>query len=279
MTNRYQTNGTKGEFEPGSDEQVLRNLVGITSTDDMDELELRLLGELYDEVLLQNLPDRALTVADLKHWHHRWLGNVYVWAGQERSVNLSKDGFPFASAALLTGLLVDFERNCLKPWTPCGSLAHDELVSAIAVTHVELILIHPFREGNGRLSRLLARRDGRAGRPRAAGLQQLGTAQGGLHSRRSRRTFGRLQPHVPVCGRGHSRWRCQPQRASLMWGKRTVGCCNLCSSCTTLRPVSTAVELATARSTAWRLGVLRWRSGVLGMLCPLGRDSGFFYRT
>jgi cell filamentation protein len=27
---------------------------------------------------------------------------------------------------------------------------------AIAVTHVELILIHPFREGNGRLARLLA---------------------------------------------------------------------------------------------------------------------------
>lgn len=32
----------------------------------------------------------------------------------------------------------------------------DELVNAIAVTHVELIVIHPFREGNGRLSRLLA---------------------------------------------------------------------------------------------------------------------------
>ncbi|MDZ7829356.1 MAG: Fic family protein [Halofilum sp. (in: g-proteobacteria)] len=30
------------------------------------------------------------------------------------------------------------------------------MVEAIAVTHVELILIHPFREGNGRLARLLA---------------------------------------------------------------------------------------------------------------------------
>ena len=156
MTDRYQTTGAEGEFEPNSNGRVLRNLVGITSPDDMDELELRLLGELYDEMLLQNLPDRALTVADLKHWHHRWLGNVYAWAGQERSVNLGKDGFPFASAALLTGLLMDFERKCLKPWTPCGNLGPDELVNAIAVTHVELILIHPFREGNGRLSRLLA---------------------------------------------------------------------------------------------------------------------------
>lgn len=30
------------------------------------------------------------------------------------------------------------------------------MAEAIAVTHVELILIHPFREGNGRLARLLA---------------------------------------------------------------------------------------------------------------------------
>jgi cell filamentation protein len=35
MTNRYQTTGAEGEFEPGSNGQVLRNLVGITSPDDM----------------------------------------------------------------------------------------------------------------------------------------------------------------------------------------------------------------------------------------------------
>ena len=156
MTGRYQTTGAEGEFEPGSNGQVLRNLVGITSAADMDELELQLLGELYDEVLVQNLPDRPLTVADLKHWHRLWLGNVYAWAGQERSVNLGKGGFQFASAGLLPGLLSDFERKCLTTWTPCGNLAPDELVHAIAVTHVELIIIHPFREGNGRLSRLLA---------------------------------------------------------------------------------------------------------------------------
>lgn len=156
MSDRYQVSGAEGEFEPGSNGQVLRNLVGITSPDDMDELELRLLGELYDEVLVQKLPNRPLTVADLKHWHRLWLGNVYAWAGQERSVNLGKGGFQFATAGLLPGLLRDLERKFLAPWTPCGKLDPEELVHAIAVTHVELILIHPFREGNGRLSRLLA---------------------------------------------------------------------------------------------------------------------------
>ena len=32
----------------------------------------------------------------------------------------------------------------------------DEVVHAVAIVHTELVLIHPFREGNGRLARMLA---------------------------------------------------------------------------------------------------------------------------
>lgn len=156
MTDRYSATGAEGEFEPGSNDRVLRNRIGITSPSDMDDLELSLLAQLYDEVLLQQLPDRRLGVQDLKAWHRLWLGNVYPWAGQERSVNVGKDGFQFAAAAQIPRLLGEFERQCLHRWTPCDGLSTDELIEAIAVTHVELILIHPFREGNGRLSRLLA---------------------------------------------------------------------------------------------------------------------------
>lgn len=156
MSNRYRVSGAEGEFEPGSDGQVLRNLVGINSVADMDELELELLLQLYKEVLVHGFPERTLCVKDLKDWHRLWLGNVYAWAGQERSVNMGKGGFAFAAAAQIPRLLSDFERNFLARWTPCDQLSNAELVEAIAVTHVEFILIHPFREGNGRLSRLLA---------------------------------------------------------------------------------------------------------------------------
>lgn len=156
MTDRYAVHGTQGEFQPGSNDLVLANKLGIQSVEDMNDLELELLQRLYEEVLVKHLPNRVLTVEDLKTWHRRWLGNVFEWAGQERSVNMVKDGFMFAASAQIPRLLADFERSCLARWTPCHDMDTDALVDAIAVTHVEFILIHPFREGNGRLSRLLA---------------------------------------------------------------------------------------------------------------------------
>ena len=156
MTDRYAVHGAQGEFQPGSNDLVLANKQGIQSVEDMHELELELLQRLYEDVLIEHLPNRALTVDDLKTWHRRWLGNVFDWAGQERSVTMSKDGFPFAASAQIPRLLAEFERSYLARWTPCYDMETDALVEAIAITHVEFILIHPFREGNGRLSRLLA---------------------------------------------------------------------------------------------------------------------------
>lgn len=156
MINRYDAQGAQSTYEPGSDEQVLANKLGITNTQDMDDAELVLLEKIYQSVLIEHLPDRALTVQDLQDWHRRWLGNIYPWAGQLRCVNLGKDGFFFAAAPQIPRLLVGFEKECLTPFTPCHHSSDESLIRAISLTHVEFILIHPFREGNGRLSRLLA---------------------------------------------------------------------------------------------------------------------------
>ncbi len=50
----------------------------------------------------------------------------------------------------------DFNDKFLKVYTPCKSMDEEQLIDALAKIHIEYILVHPFREGNGRLSRLLA---------------------------------------------------------------------------------------------------------------------------
>ena len=89
-------------------------------------------------------------------WHRHWLGNLYVWAGQYRSVNMGKGYFQFAAAHLIPKLMQTLENRFLSIYTPCNWMDDAQLVDALANVHIELILIHPFREGNGRLSRLLA---------------------------------------------------------------------------------------------------------------------------
>lgn len=52
--------------------------------------------------------------------------------------------------------MADFEKRPLTQFTPCHFKTHAEIAKALADVHTELVIIHPFREGNGRVSRMLA---------------------------------------------------------------------------------------------------------------------------
>lgn len=52
--------------------------------------------------------------------------------------------------------MAQFEKDFLAEYTPCHYSDKDELALALGIVHVELVLIHPFREGNGRVARLLS---------------------------------------------------------------------------------------------------------------------------
>ncbi len=156
MSDRYDTSGNiQAAFEPGSNDTVLRNKLGVTTESEMADIELSLLALLYEAVIASVRVGQPLTINDLCDWHRRWLGNVYEWAGEYRSVNMGKGNFQFAASARIPRLMDDLDSKILSTYTPCEGMTETQLAEAIAIVHVELILVHPFREGNGRLSRLL----------------------------------------------------------------------------------------------------------------------------
>lgn len=146
----------EAQYEPGSDGRVLPNRLGLTSKEDMDAAEARALEQAMDALVRTYGETHRFTATDLRDCHRIWLGDLYEWAGRYRQVNVSKDGFPFASAAQVPALMDQFEREVLSRCTPCRFTDLVQVVRAMAETHVELVLIHPFRDGNGRLARMLS---------------------------------------------------------------------------------------------------------------------------
>lgn len=157
MTTRYDTDHlVEAQFEPGSRGRVLKNLIGIRGKRQMDALEAVHLEATTDWAIRHVAADQRFTAADICRWHQQWLGELYPWAGEYRQVNISKGSFVFAMVAQVPRLMQEFERDVLARHTPCTFGNPDEVLDALAVTHCELVLIHPFREGNGRVSRLLS---------------------------------------------------------------------------------------------------------------------------
>ncbi len=154
---RYDVSGLlEAQFEPGSRGRVLRNRLGIKTKREMDRLEAVALARAMDLLVRTYDREHRFSASDICHFHKVWLDEIYEWAGNYRQVNLSKGGFTFAMAAQIPVLMHRFEENVLRRYTPCRLEQREDLVTALAETHTELMLIHPFREGNGRVGRILA---------------------------------------------------------------------------------------------------------------------------
>ncbi len=156
MVSRYDPSGVQAEFEPGSRGRVLRNLLGIKRVGDINEAESQALLLAQAQATEQYGDDQEFTAKDVCDLHRLWLGPIYPWAGEYRTVNIGKSGFQFAHAPLIQGLMAELERGALSEFTPCRPAADEQVAEALAIVHAELILIHPFRDGNGRVARLLA---------------------------------------------------------------------------------------------------------------------------
>ena len=153
---RYEIDSSETTFQAGSDDQVLANKLGITDPAEIDDIEAFLLSKLYQQIFAGDISHcQTLLFQDIARWHRQWLGNVYDWAGKVRNIDMGKGGFQFTSP-LQIGRCIDlFEQEYLSKFADIPNMRAEQLIAFIARSHVEFILIHPFREGNGRISRLL----------------------------------------------------------------------------------------------------------------------------
>ena len=151
---KYKASGIESEFEPGSCGKVLKNLLGIKIQPELDRVEFIALKQAEDKFQKLVHKDKHLTAENICNMHKMWLGKIYEWAGKYRLIDLEKKDIRFAHAQHISTLMDDFEKNFLRRHTPCTFNSKERIIEALAEVHVELIVIHPFREGNGRTIRL-----------------------------------------------------------------------------------------------------------------------------
>lgn len=95
---------------------------------------------LFESSLISNID--VGSVKGLQQIHAYLFGGLYDFAGQIRTVNIAKGGFQFAMAQYLPQTLSNIER---MPETDFDSIIDK---------YVEMNIAHPFREGNGRSTRI-----------------------------------------------------------------------------------------------------------------------------
>ena len=123
---------------------ALKNKLGITDSLELARAEERISKiralELFEKGLLDSFENG--TFRGLAQIHEYLFSDIYDFAGKIRTVNLAKGGFRFAPVLYLHDAL---ERISQMPQS-----TFDEIIEK----YVEMNVAHPFREGNGRSTRI-----------------------------------------------------------------------------------------------------------------------------
>lgn len=90
--------------------------------------------------------------AHYRQMHHYLFCDLYDWAGEIRTINLSKKGTVFVAAEELeTCAAACFERLAKADF---ATMNHNDVAVEIADLYNSVNILHPFREGNGRTQRI-----------------------------------------------------------------------------------------------------------------------------
>ena len=123
---------------------ALENKLGLTSSADLaceeERISKKKAAQLFDRKLLDTFD--VGTFAGLTAIHKHLFEDIYDFAGELRTVNIAKGNFRFASLMYLQAALESIDKM------PQSNF--DEIVEK----YVEMNIAHPFREGNGRSTRI-----------------------------------------------------------------------------------------------------------------------------
>ncbi|WP_145567015.1 putative adenosine monophosphate-protein transferase Fic [Yersinia aleksiciae] len=131
--------------------QVLINKFGITDDDQFIEME-----KDFSELAIMEI-EFSPPPYDFRYWcalHQALFGDIYHWAGELRTIDISKGTTRFCNINRITP---EANRlfNQLAQENYLVGLPYDALIVKLAEYYSDLNVIHPFREGNGRAQRLL----------------------------------------------------------------------------------------------------------------------------
>lgn len=123
---------------------ALENKLGLTSSSDLAREEERISKKkaliLFEKGILDNLP--AGKFSTLQVIHKYLFEDIYDFVGKVRTVNIAKGNFRFAPLMYLQVALENIDKM--------PQSGFDEIIEK----YVEMNIAHPFREGNGRSTRI-----------------------------------------------------------------------------------------------------------------------------
>ena len=135
---------------------VLRNLVGATSYDELANAEGECVSARTAQLLSGEIPKLTGSLDDFKFLHHAIFRDIFDWAGQTRTVEIKKSAedseYFLPSSRIEQGF--QWSQEQLKNDLFLQILDKKEFVRRLAFHYDNYNYIHPFREGNGRTQRL-----------------------------------------------------------------------------------------------------------------------------
>lgn len=129
---------------PGT--STLRNKLGIVDPGSLDAAE----RQIVTVRTRQGVPHGDFDMAHLRAIHRHLFQDIYDWAGELRTVEISKAGHQFQFRTYITTGLADVHRRLIERNYLRG-LTSEQFSRHAAEIVGDVNYVHPFREGNGRV--------------------------------------------------------------------------------------------------------------------------------